>query len=77
MRASGGWTGLWSSQKLEEWSQVISLDEPGGLLTGLGMVNEEVRWDPLNNKTYSTLPAPGQEASALYPSVVKTDSGMG
>ena len=46
-------------------------------MAGLSIVNKEVSWDPLNNKTYSRCPAPGLEATALYPSVVRTDSGTG
>lgn len=46
-------------------------------MASLNIMNKEVFWGPLNSKIYSRCLAPGLEVSALYPSVVRTDSGTG
>jgi len=46
-------------------------------VASLNIMNKVVFWGPLNSKTYSRYLAPGLEVSALYPSVVRTDSGTG
>lgn len=51
--------------------------EPEDPAAGLGIVNKDGPWGFLNSKIYSRLSAPGLEASALYPSIVRTNSGTG
>lgn len=51
--------------------------EPDDPAAGLGIVNKDGPWDSLNSTIYSRLSAPGLEASALHPSIVRTNSGTG
>lgn len=51
--------------------------EPDDPAAGLGIVNKDGPWDSLNSTIYSRLSAPGLEAYALHPSIVRTNSGTG